>query len=55
MEYTITIFKKQGKPLYALWINAPDAEPQPGTIWQVVQIVEVTTEEPVVPVKMRDN
>ena len=47
MEYTITIFKKQGEPLYTLWIDAPDVEPQPGTVWQVVQTVQIATEEPI--------
>jgi hypothetical protein len=47
MDYTITIFKKRGEPLYTLWIDPPDAEPQPGTVWQVVQTVEVTTAQPI--------
>ncbi|MBN1121811.1 MAG: hypothetical protein JXJ17_12085 [Anaerolineae bacterium] len=47
MDYTITIFKKRGEPLYTLWIDTPDTEPQPGTVWEVVQVVEVTTEKPI--------
>lgn len=47
MEYRITIFKKQGEPLYALWIDTPDVLPQPGAAWQVVQTIEVTTKEPI--------
>jgi hypothetical protein len=53
MDYIITIYKRPGvqshsrEPLYALWIDMPDAEPQPGTVWQVVQMVEVATKEPI--------
>jgi hypothetical protein len=53
MDYVITIYKRPGvqpnahEPLYALWIDMLDAEPQPGTIWQVVQTVEVSTKEPI--------
>ncbi len=47
MEYTITIFKKRGEPLCTLWIDMPDADPQPGTVWQVVQTVQITTEKPI--------
>ena len=48
MDYCITVFKKQGESLYAIWIDTLDAKPQPGTVWQVVQSVEVTTKEPIV-------
>jgi hypothetical protein len=34
MDYMMTIFKKQGESLYALWIDTPGDEPQPGTAWQ---------------------
>jgi hypothetical protein len=47
MDYMMTIFKKQGESLYALWIDTPGDEPQPGTAWQVVQTVEITPEEPI--------
>jgi|GEM_PF-6019292 len=47
MEYTITIFKKQGESLHALWIDTPAVEPQPGTVWQVVGIIELATEAPI--------
>lgn len=48
MDYVMTVFNKQGEPLYALWIDTPDtAEPRPGAAWQVMQRVEVTTEEPI--------
>jgi hypothetical protein len=47
MDYVITVYKKQGEPLYALWIDTPDAGPQPGTAWQAVQTVAVTTQEPI--------
>jgi hypothetical protein len=47
MEYVITVFKKQGEPLYAIWIDSEHAEPQPGTAWEVVQKVEVSTKEPI--------
>lgn len=47
MDYTLTIFKKRGEPLYTLWIDTPDANPQPGTVWQVVQTIQVTTEKPI--------
>lgn len=47
MEYTLTIFKKRGEPLYTLWIGTPDAEPQPGTVWEVVQTVQITTGKPI--------
>jgi hypothetical protein len=47
MNYVITVFKKQGESLYAIWIDTPDAEPQPGTVWQVVQTIEVSTKEPI--------
>lgn len=47
MEYVLTIYRKQGEPLYALWIDTPNVEPQPGTVWQVVQTVTVTAEQPI--------
>lgn len=53
MEYTITIYKRPGvhphsrEPLYAVWIDRPGIEPQPGTVWQVVRRIEVTTEQPI--------
>lgn len=47
MDYIITIFKKQGEPLYAIWIDTSNAEPQPGTVWEVVQTFEVATGEPI--------
>ena len=47
MDYVLTIFKKQGEPLYALWIDSPDVEPQPGMVWQTVQAFEFSTEEPI--------
>jgi len=47
MDYVITVFKKQGEPLYAIWIDTPDTGPQPGAVWQVVKMVEISTEEPI--------
>lgn len=47
MNYAIIIFKKQGEPLYALWIDTLDVKPQSGTLWQMVRTVEIATEEPI--------
>jgi hypothetical protein len=53
MDYIITVYKRPGvqshphEPLYAIWIDRPGIAPQPGTVWQVVQRIEVTTEEPI--------
>lgn len=53
MEYTITIYRRPGvhphsrEPLYGVWIDEPGIEPQPGTVWQVAQRIEVTTEQPI--------
>jgi hypothetical protein len=53
MNYTITIYKRPGvQPhardlLYGIWIDKAGIEPQPGTVWQVVQRIEVATEEPI--------
>ena len=55
MDYTITIYKRPGtqpnprEPLYGIWIDKPGIEPQPGTVWQMVQRIEVATEKPVPP------
>ncbi|MBN1311374.1 MAG: hypothetical protein JXB30_08130 [Anaerolineae bacterium] len=56
MDYTITFYKRPGvqphprELLYAIWIDTPGIKPQPGTVWQVVQRMEVTTEVPIPPV-----
>ncbi len=47
MNYTLRIYKRQGEPLYAIWIDEPEAEPQPGTVWEVVQMFEMVMEEPI--------
>jgi hypothetical protein len=53
MNYTVTIYKRPGvephprEPLYAIWVDKPGAEPQPGTVWAAIQKIEVTTEEPI--------
>jgi len=47
MNYTLRIYKRQGEPLYAIWIDEPEAEPQPGTVWEVVQMFEMDMEEPI--------
>ncbi len=47
MEVVITVYRKQGEPLYALWVDTPDAGPQPGAAWQVVRTVTVTAEPPI--------
>ena len=53
MKYTITFYKRPGvqphprEPLYGIWIDKSGIEPQPGTVWQVVQRIEVTTEHPI--------
>ena len=47
MNYTLRIYKRQGEPLYAIWIDKPEAEPQPGTVWEVVQMFEMEMEEPI--------
>lgn len=53
MDYVITLYRRPGvqlhprEPLYAIWFDGPETEPQPGTVWQVVQRIEVTTEEPI--------
>jgi hypothetical protein len=51
MDYIITIYKRPGiysnHPLYAVWIDAPDAEPQPGAMWEAVQQMTVTTKQPI--------
>ncbi len=33
--------------MYAIRIDKPEAEPQPGTVWQVVQMFEMVLEEPI--------
>ena len=47
MNYTFRIYKRQSEPLYAIWIDVPEAEPQPGTVWKMMQAVEITTEGPI--------
>jgi hypothetical protein len=47
MNYTLRIYKRRGEPLYAIWIDKPGAEPQPGTVWEVVQMFEIVMEEPI--------
>src|SRR5688572_4640705 len=47
MNYTLRIYKRHSEPLYALWIDKPEVEPQPGTIWQIIQMFEMVMEEPI--------
>jgi hypothetical protein len=53
MDYTVTIYKRPGvhphsrEPLYGIWIDKSGIEPQPGTVWQMVQRIEVATEQPI--------
>src|SRR5689334_13360843 len=53
MNYTLTIYRRQGvqpyprEPLYAIWIDRLGIEPDPGTVWQVIQRIEVATETPI--------
>jgi hypothetical protein len=47
MNYILRIYKRQGEPLYAAWIDKPESEPQPGTVWEVVQMFEMVMEEPI--------
>ena len=53
MDYTITFYKNISVPkhgpsqLYAIWIDSTDATPQPGTVWEVVQTVNLTTDKPI--------
>lgn len=47
MNYTLRIYKRQSEPIYAIWIDKPEAEPQPGAIWEVLQMFEMVMEEPI--------
>ncbi len=47
MSYTLRIYKRQGESLYAISIDTPRAEPNPGTVWEVVQMFEMVMEEPI--------
>ncbi len=47
MNYTLRIYKRQSEPIYSIWIDKPEAEPQPGTVWEVAQMFEMVMEEPI--------
>jgi hypothetical protein len=47
MNYTLRIYKRHGEPLYAIRIDKPEAEPNPGMVWEVVQTFEMVMEEPI--------
>lgn len=53
MDYVVTVCRRPGvqprprEPLFAIWIDGPEIEPRPGRVWQMVQRIEITKEEPI--------
>ena len=53
MNYTIIIYKRPGvephprEPLYAIWTDKQGTEPEPSTIWEIIQKIDVSVERPI--------